>query len=147
MDNGNPDFAEILAALKTIQREMDAREQEARETLKAIIAERKRIDQTIRAAEGTGQYAGRSAEKKPAGSVSAETIERIWNAIQKEREPVIEDAPGSFSIRQLSTELGMTETTIRLAIQHLREENRVRLVGERRLNPRGSRATRIFAVA
>jgi CRP-like cAMP-binding protein len=144
-DDGQPTLEEIVQNLLAIQADLNAQVETLRAQLDQLTQEKRRINQIVRAATGTGAYSPKPKPQRSKG-ISEETLERVWEMISEgEFEGVTEDLPGTFTHQQIADLAGVTPTTIRLALRELRDQGRVRLVGERRLNPQGSRTTMIFA--
>jgi ribosomal protein S25 len=145
-DDGQPTLEEIVQNLLAIQADLDAQAETLRAQLNQLSGEKRRIDQMIRAATGTGKY-GPKPKPKTSKGISEEALARIWKAITETAfEGVTEDLPGTFTTQQIADLAGAAEGTTRKALRELRDQGRVRLVGERRLNPQASRTTMIFAV-
>jgi ribosomal protein S25 len=144
-DDGQPTLEEIVQNLLAIQADLNAQAETLRAQLDQLSREKRRINQMVRVATGTGKY-GPKPKPKTAKVVSETSVERIWKAISEtEFKGVTEDLPGTFTYQQIADLAGATPTTARMALRELRDQGRVRLVGERRLNPHASRTTMIFA--
>jgi len=134
-DNGTPASLDtILVGLKAIQQEMEHKESDARAALDAVLAEKRRIDQMINAAERTGVY--NKPRRKPAGARSAsplseEAMEGYWQRIQPLKFNRFEDLPGGFSALDVEEKLGVHKSTSQRIVRSLREQGRIRLVGQR----------------
>jgi hypothetical protein len=133
-DNGTPSLDSILVGLKTIQKEMEGREEKARAALDAVLGEKKKIDQMINAAERTGVY--NKPGRKPSGARSAsalgeEALEGYWQRIKPLKFDRFGDIPGSFSALDIEEKLGVHKSTSQRIVRSLREQGRIRLVGQR----------------
>jgi response regulator of citrate/malate metabolism len=145
MNDGQLSMEEVLASLRRIQDGLDQKVTDLRDELKAVQTEKASIDQMLHAAEKTGRYASRATKLKPKG-VSQETVEKIWVLLaSNDWEDAADDIPRSFTALGVAEKLGVTPTTARLSIERLREDGRVRLVGERKLGTTG-RASHVYAV-
>jgi DNA invertase Pin-like site-specific DNA recombinase len=130
-ENGRPSFTEIIMELKALQKEHEQIVQAARDDLERKMSEKRSIDQMLAAAERTGHYAPKPKGKKGNTLTSDENLELYWQRLQTQKFDRFEDIPNGFSAKDVSSALGVHKSTSDRVVRTLREQGRIRLVGQR----------------
>jgi hypothetical protein len=150
-DNGTQpvQLGAIVLELEEILKRVEQEEATALVVYEDRKAEARRIRQMIATAKGEGKrgpYKKKSTDNH--SRVSAEKLEENYAKIAKLTKTwsVVDDIPGAFTIGALAEKLGRNknDSALRESVIKLREQGRVRLVGERLLG--GTRTSHLYVL-
>ena len=122
-------LATIVEELKALLDEVAEREQAAKAELAEVVAEKRRIEQMVRAA------GAQSAKPKKKDEPRQETLELAWQKIKAANFKGDEHNPGSFTTTDVA-KAGVGDAN--RIVKALRDQGRIRLVGQRYNNPEGT---------
>ncbi len=143
--NGNQpsDFTQVVAGLNAIADRLQADADQKRAALAETEQELRRIRSMLNVAtrQTTVKPGPKAKRSSPRGEEQLGIIVRQLRDLSLADDP---DIPGSFTARTVAEKLGMKKSVAERAINRLRNDGVIRLVGERKMGP--GRVSRLFVI-
>lgn len=146
-DNGNhPDgLAPIVRKLEELAEQLDAEIAATRARLEVQLAESRKLQAMIRAATAQPGKPGPRRQRAPESKIGAAKLNEVMAAIRAIGKDVTPDVPGSFSSNFVQEQTSLPKSIVDVALRALREQGRIRLIGERKLGARG-RSSKVYVI-